>query len=123
MSRHLLPHFHWCAGCWKWVCDCIHCVDPLPIQRESVKDLWIRSLGYDRRRGRLEIEFTWTADVRQFHPISPVLYRELLRARPMYLFLDQKIMRARWIRSQYVRTEEKRAMMMVGIANQLLGET
>ena len=21
------------AGCWKWVCDCIHCVEPLTIAR------------------------------------------------------------------------------------------
>src|SRR5262245_47638076 len=77
-SRHLNPYFHWCAGCWDWVCDCIHCVEPLNIKRQPVKDIQTRSLDYDRRRGRLEIEFTWTDDVRQFHPISPVVYRQLL---------------------------------------------
>jgi hypothetical protein len=69
MSRHLNPYFHWCAGCWKWVCDCVHCVEPLNITRQPVNDIQIRSLGYDRRRGRLEIEFTWTDDVRQFYPV------------------------------------------------------
>jgi hypothetical protein len=114
------PLFSLCAGCWKWVCDCIHCVEPLHILRQAVNDLWIRSLGYDRLRGRLEVEFTWASDVRQFHPVSPALYRQLLRAKPSYLFLDQQIMRATWIRSQYVRTEEKRAIMMVGIANEIV---
>ena len=40
----------------------MHCVEPLNIRRQSVKDIQIRSVGYDRRRGRLEIEFTWTDD-------------------------------------------------------------
>jgi hypothetical protein len=48
MSRHLNPYFHWCAGCWKWVCDCVHCVEPLNIKRQTVKDLQILSVGYDR---------------------------------------------------------------------------
>jgi PadR family transcriptional regulator PadR len=34
-----------------------------------VNDIQIRSLGYDRRRGRVEIEFTWTDDVRQFYQL------------------------------------------------------
>ena len=37
------------------------------MKRQPVKDVQIRSVGYDRRRGRLEIEFTWTDDVRQFY--------------------------------------------------------
>src|SRR5262249_39644328 len=87
-SRHLNPYFHWWAGCWKWVCDCVHCVDPLNIQRHRVKDLQIRSVGNDRRRGGLEIEFMWTDDVRQVYPVAPAMYRELLAAKPMYLFLE-----------------------------------
>jgi hypothetical protein len=71
MCRHLNPHFHWCARCWDWVCDCVHCVEPLNIKRQPVTDIHICSVGYDRRRGRLEIEFTWTDDVRQFYPVSP----------------------------------------------------
>src|SRR5215475_8373523 len=115
-SRHLNPYFHWCAGCWKWVCDCIHCVEPLNIKRQAVDDLQSRSLGYDRRNGRLEIEFTWTDDVRQFHPVSPALFRRLLSSRPMYLFLDRYILKPSWIRSEYVRTESKQAVMMARIA-------
>jgi hypothetical protein len=49
-----------------------HFVDPLVIPRQPVKDVQIRSVGYDRRRGTLEIEFTWTDDVRQFCPVSPI---------------------------------------------------
>src|SRR5262245_25013987 len=78
--------FQWCAGCWDWVCDCVHCVEPLNIKRGAVKDIQIRSVGYDRRRGRLEIEFTWTDDVRQFYPVAPSVYRQLMRTKPMYLF-------------------------------------
>jgi len=78
-----------------------------------VQDLWIRSLGYDRLRGRLEIEFTCKNDVRQFHPVSPALYRQLLTASPMYLFLERNILKSRSIRSEYVRTEAKQAVMMV----------
>jgi hypothetical protein len=79
MARYLNPYFHWCAGCWDWVYDCKHCVEPLSTERRRVTDVQIRSLGYDRRRGRLEIEFTWKDDVRQFHPVSPVLFASWLR--------------------------------------------
>jgi len=44
-----------------------------------------------------------------------VLYRQLLAAKPMYLFLDQ-IVNASRIRFEYVRTEAKRAIMKAGIA-------
>src|SRR5262245_12546015 len=104
MSRHLNPYFHWCAGCWDWVHDCKHFVEPLDVPRHSVKDVQIRSIGYDRRRGMLEIEFTWTDDVRQFRPVSPRTFRTLLNSRPMYLFLDQ-ILKAVGIRQSQVRTE------------------
>jgi len=120
MPRHLNPYFHWCAGCWDWVCDCAHCVEPLNIKRQPVKDVQIRSVGYDRRRGRLEIEFTWTDDVRRFYPVAPAVYRQLLRAKPMYLYLRQ-ILKPGGIQFQYVRTEAKRAIMMARIAYELLG--
>jgi len=84
-----------------------------------VNDIQIGSLGYDRRRGRLEIEFTWTDDVRQFYPVAPALYRQLLGAKPMYLFL-KRILELGDVRFQYVRTEAKRAIMMAGIACDLL---
>jgi hypothetical protein len=115
MSRHMLPHFHWCGLCWKWVCDCVHCVEPLGVRRQQVDDLQIRSLGYELRRGRLEVEFTWTDDVRHIYPVSPVTFHQLLTARPMYLFLD-RIYKTKGIRWDYVRTDDKGALMMAGIA-------
>jgi KTSC domain len=48
-----------------------------------VTDIQIRSLGYGRRCGRLKIEFTWTDDVRQFYRVPPLIYRKLMRTRPM----------------------------------------
>jgi len=57
--------------------------------------------------------------VRQFFPVSPTVYRELITAKPMYLFLD-RILKPRGIRFQYVRTEAKRAIMMARIACELL---
>src|SRR5262245_61231701 len=118
-TPHMNLYFHWCAGCWDWVCDCLHSVEPLNIKRQRVKDVQIRSVGYDRRRGRLEIEFTWTDDVRQFYPVSPAAYRQLLRAKPMYLFLN-RILKSRRVRFEYVRTEAKQAIMMARIAYGLL---
>jgi len=75
--RGFADFFHWCADCWNWVCDCAHSVKPLKIKRQPVKDVQIRSVGYDRRRCRLEIEFTWIDDVRQFNPVAPAVYRQL----------------------------------------------
>ena len=72
-------------------------------------------------RGRLEIEFTWTDDVRQFYPVSPVVYRQVLAAQPMYLFLD-RVLKSRSVRGEYVRTETKRALMMAKIASTILAE-
>ena len=40
------------------MCDCEHSDEPLGIQRKAVQDIQIRSIGYDRSCGRLEIEFT-----------------------------------------------------------------
>ena len=118
-TPHMNRYFHWCAGCWDWVCDCRHCVEPLNIKRKRVKDVQIRCVGYDRLRGRLEIEFTWTDDVRQFYLVAPAAYRQLLAAKPMYLFLN-RILKSRGVRFEYVRTETKRAIMMAGIACELL---
>ena len=52
-----------------------------------------------------------------FAEFEPVLLR--IAAKPMYLFLD-RILQGR-IRVEYVRTEAKRAIMMAGIACELLG--
>jgi hypothetical protein len=119
VNVYLNPYFHWCARCWDWICDCVHCVEPLDGNKKTVKDIQIRSVGYDRSRGRLEIEFTWTDDVRQFYPLAPAMYRQLLTAKPMYLFLN-RILKSRRVRFEYVRTEAKRAIMMAGIATELL---
>jgi hypothetical protein len=84
-----------------------------------VKDIQIRSVGYDRRRGRLEVEFTWTDDVRQFYPVAPVVYRQLLAAKPMYLFLN-RLLASRSLRAQRVRTEAGQVLMMARELEELL---
>ncbi len=100
-------------------CVIVSIASNLNTKRKPVNDVQIRSVGYDRRRGRLEIEFIWTNDVRQFYPVAPAAYRQLLAAKPMYLFLN-RILKPQVIRFDYVRTEAKRAIMMAGIANELL---
>lgn len=120
MDRHMSPHFHWCAACWDWVCLCVHFAEPLGIPRRRVQDLQIRSIGYDRRRGRLEVEFTTVDDVRQFYPVSPVAFRELLRAKPMYLAFHRLVIKPRWIRFQQVRTEAGIVLMMAREAQKLI---
>jgi KTSC domain len=89
------------------------------MKRQPVKDVQIRSVGYDCRRGRLEIEFTWTDDVRQFYPISPAVYRQLLAAKPMYLSL-RRLLSSRSIREQRVRTEAGRVLIMARELEKLL---
>jgi len=102
------------------VCDCEHCVEPLNIKRQPVEDVQVRSVGYDRRRGRLEIEFTWMDDVRQFYPVSPAAeYRQLLAANPMYLFLN-RLWASKSLREQRVRTEASRVLMMARQLEELL---
>ena len=103
---HMTSGSHWCALCWRWVLDCEHLVNPLPIAHLAVDDLWIKSLSYDRVHGRLEIDFTWH-DVRQFYPVSPSLFRDLWRSRPMQEVLDRRIMKNRHISSAYVRSERR----------------
>jgi KTSC domain len=117
-TPHMNRYFHWCAGCWDWVCDCKHCVEPLNMKRQLI-DIQIRSVGYDRRRGRLEVEFTWTDDVRQFYPVAPAVYRQLLAAKPMYLFLH-RLLASTSPREQRVRTEAGRALMMARELKELL---
>ena len=84
-----------------------------------MKDVQIRSVGYGRRHGRLEIEFTWTDDVRQVYPISPAEYRQLLAGKPMYLFLN-RLWASKSLREQRVRTEASRALMMARQLEELL---
>jgi len=78
-----------------------------------------RTYSSIRRRGRLEIEFTWTDDVRQFYPVAPAVYRQLLAAKPMYLFLN-RLLASRSLRSQRVRTEAGRVLMTARDLEKLL---
>ena len=109
---HRTPESHWCGSCRAWVVDCDHVVTALPINHVSVADGWIGSLSYERRTGRLEVEFKWN-DVRQFWPVAPALFRELWRGRPMYIVLHQKILPNRRIRWAFVRTEGKLVVSML----------
>jgi len=59
--------------------------------------------------------------VRRFYPVSPVLYRQLLAAKPMYLFLNE-ILNAPQVRFEYLRSEAKRAIMMARIAYELMAD-
>ncbi len=83
-----------------------------------MKDVQIRSVGYDRRRGRLEVEFTWTDDVRRFYLVAPAVYRQLLAAKPMYLFLNR--LASSSVHEQRVRTEAGRVLMLARELEQLL---
>jgi hypothetical protein len=56
---HWTPYSHWCAGCWHWVVDCEHLLDPLPLEYHKVDDSWIQSLAYDRKTQCLEVRFKW----------------------------------------------------------------
>jgi hypothetical protein len=55
-------------------------------------------------------EFTWTDNVRQFYPIAPAVYSQLLMSKPMYLFLN-RVLASRSVREQRVRTEAGRVLM------------
>jgi len=89
------------------------------MKRQVLNDVQIRSVGYDRRRERLAIEFTWTDDVRQFYPVAPAVYRQLLAAKPMYVFLN-RLLASRSIREQRLRTEAGRVLMMARELEELL---
>ncbi len=103
---HWTPESHWCAGCWRWVVDCEHLVEPLASAHHAVEDGWIRSLAYDRATQCLEVRFTWKA-VTQFRPVPLALVREIWKARPMNMALDKLVMKNRRFRFDKVRTEGK----------------
>jgi hypothetical protein len=65
---HWTPSSHWCAGCWRWVVDCEHLLDPLPLEHHAVDDGWIQSLAYDHVTQRLEVRFKWHK-VHQYCPV------------------------------------------------------
>jgi hypothetical protein len=71
-----------------------------------VQDVWIRSLAYDRATQCLEVRFTWNM-VTQFRPVPLAVVREIWKARPMNVALDNLVMKSRRIRFDEVRTEGK----------------
>src|SRR5215831_13878888 len=87
---HWTPYAHWCDECWHWVVDCEHCLDPLPVQHHAVEDGCIQSLGYDRATQRLEVRFRWKS-LQQYRPVSLQCVRELWKARPMIIALDELV--------------------------------
>lgn len=108
---HSTPSSHWCPGCWSWVLDCNHMVNPLPGPRHPVKDVWIRSLNY--YSGKLEVEFTWFCDVRQFYPVRPELYREILYSKAPKTLLEPRVMDAKGIQCNYVRNERQQLAVLL----------
>src|SRR5215468_7878052 len=98
---HWTPESHWCGDCWSWVVDCQHVVEPLASAHHAVKDAWIRSLAYDRATQCLEVRFTWNA-VTQFRPVALQIVREIWKARPMNVALDELLMKNRRIRFEKV---------------------
>jgi hypothetical protein len=109
---HRTPSSHWCADCWHWVVDCEHLLDPLPVEHHAVDDGWIRSLAYDRKTQSLEVRFKWTA-VHQYWPVPLGLVRELWKARPMNMALQELVMKNRRIRFDEMRTEGKLLMSLL----------
>src|SRR5215471_12909461 len=85
---HWTPSSHWCAGCWHWVVDCEDLLDPLPVEHHAVDDGWIQSLAYDRKTQCLEVRFKWHS-VHQYRPVPLDVVRELWKARPMNMALQE----------------------------------
>jgi hypothetical protein len=109
---HWTPYSHWCAGCWHWVVDCEHLLDPLQAEHHKVDDGWIRSLAYDRRTQCLEVRFKWRA-VHQYRPVALATAKEIWKARPMNLALQELVMKNRRIRFDEVRSEGKMLMSLM----------
>jgi hypothetical protein len=103
---HWTPSSHWCAGCWHWVADCEHLLDPLPLEHHAVDDGWIQSLAYDRVTRYLEVRFKLHS-VHQYRPVLLWLVRKIWKARPMNTALQELVMKNRGIRFDEVRSEGK----------------
>src|SRR5215813_15569628 len=56
---------------------------------------------------------------RQFYPVAPALYRQLLAAKPIYLFLN-RLLASQSVREQRVRTEADRVLMIARELEELL---
>jgi hypothetical protein len=102
---HWTPYSHWCAGCWHWVVDCEHLLDPVPVKHHAVQDGWVRSLAYDRATQCLEVRFKWKS-IQQYRPLSLLAAREVWKARPVNTALDS-LVKNRRTRFDEVRSEGK----------------
>jgi len=109
---HWTPYSHWCAGCWHWVVDCEHCLDPLPLPHYTIEDGCIRSMAYDRLTKRLEVRFRWYS-IHQYWPVPLQSVRELWKARPVNTALDEMVKKDRRIRFDEVRSEGKMLMSLL----------
>src|SRR5215468_1071599 len=103
---HWTPESHGSAGCWHWVVDCEHLLNPLSLEHHAVDDGWIRSLAYDRVTQRLEVRFKWHS-VHQYRPVPLQIVREIWKARPMNTALQELVMKDRRIGFDEVRSEGK----------------
>jgi hypothetical protein len=86
---HWTPSSH-CAGCWHWVVDCEHLHEPLSVEHHAVDDGWIQSLAYDRTTQCLEVRFKWHR-VHQYRPVALHIVREIWKARPMNIALQERL--------------------------------
>jgi len=108
---HWTPYAHWCGGCWHWVVDCEHCLDPLSVEHHAVDDACIRSLAYDRKTRCLEVRYAWST-IYQFRSVTLDEVRRIWKARPMNTALDN-VVKNRRIRFDEVRSEGKLLMTML----------
>lgn len=106
------PYSHWCAGCWHWVVDCSHLVDPLPVEHHAVDDSCIASLAYHRATQCLEIRYRWHS-IQQYRPVPLRIAREIWRARPISVALDKLTKENRHVRFDEVRSEGKVLMSLL----------
>jgi hypothetical protein len=109
---HWTPYSHWCTDCWHWVVDCEHLLDSLGVTHHTVEDGCIRSLAYDRKTQCLEVRFKWKS-VHQYRPVALSTVREIWKARPVNVALQELVMKNRRIRFEEVRSEGKLLMSML----------
>ena len=113
---HWTPYSHRCAGCWHWVVDCRHCLDPLPLPHHSVDDGCIQSLAYDRMTQRLEVRFWWKS-VHQYPAGTPQSPAQNLEGTANEYAFDEFVMKNRRIHFDEVRSDEKLLMSLLGGGN------
>ena len=69
-------------------------------------DGWIQSLAYDRKTQCLEVRFK-RHSVHQYRPVPLEVVREIWKARPMNMALQELVMNNRRFRFDEVRSEGK----------------